>query len=201
MAKSIVVKLGDETSAFSFSRLDRAKLYGYKERQIIDADGQRCSSAYLTSDGAALIPGGGLAMLYVDDNFSTIERSALMTVNDEGATPPLRPSTLGVEQALEGPVSPQHLLDHIIHTVYQLSAEQLGAALAAELEAGKIYSAPFSYRDDYQLQALFLAKGDGALFALIGTPTNFEFVRRDAIVEESQLEEDDLSDDLDFSMM
>ena len=201
MAKSIVVKLGDETSSFSFSRLDRAKLYGYKERQIIDADGQRCSSAYLTSDGAALIPGGGLAMLYVDDNFATVERSVLMTVNEEGATPPLNASTLGVEQALAGPVSPQELLDHIVHTVYELSAEQLGATLAADLEAGKIYSAPFSYRDDYQLQALFLVKGDGGLFALIGTPTNFAYVRRDAVVEESQAEEDDLSDDLDFSMM
>jgi hypothetical protein len=201
MAKSIVLQLGDETSSFSFSRLDRAKLYGYKERQIIDADGQRCSAAYLTSDGAALIPGGGLAMLYVDDNFATVERSVLMTVNDDGATPPLQASTLGVGQTLAGPVSPQHLLDHIVHTVYELSAEELGAKLAAELEAGKIYSAPFSYRDDYQLQALFLVKGDGGLFALIGTPTNFEYVRRDAVVEESQAEEDDLSDDLDFSMM
>lgn len=201
MAKSIVLQLGDEISSFSFSRLDRAKLYGYKERQIIDADGQRCSAAYLTSDGAALIPGGGLAMLYVDDNFATVERSVLMTVNDDGATPPLQASTLGVGQTLAGPVAPQDLLDHIVHTVYELGAEELGATLAAELEAGKIYSAPFSYRDDYQLQALFLVKGEGGLFALIGTPTNFEYVRRDAVVEESQSEEDDLSDDLDFSMM
>jgi hypothetical protein len=201
MAKSIVLKLGEEISSFSFSKLDRAKLYGYKERQIVDADGQRCSAAYLTSDGAALIPGGGLAMLYVDDNFATIERSELMTVNDEGATPPLHASTLGVEQVLTGPASPQDLLDHIIHTVYQLSAEDLGASLAAELEAGKLYSAPFSYRDDYQLQAMFLAKGEGGLFALIGTPTNFAYVRRDAVIEENQAEEDDLSDDLDFSMM
>jgi hypothetical protein len=201
MAKSIVLQLGDETSSFGFSKLDRAKLYGYKEKQVVDAEGLRCSPAYLTADGAALVPGGGLAMLYVDENFATIERSTLLTVNDDGASPPLMASTLDVAQQLEGPVSAQQLLDHIVHTVYELDPTALGAQLAAQLEAGSIYSAPFSYRDDYQLQNLFLLKGEGALFAMIGTPTSFAYVRRDAILEDSQSEEDDLSDDLDFSMM
>lgn len=201
MAKAIVLQWGEETSAFAFARLDRAKLYGYKERQIIDAEGQSCSSAYLTSDGTALIPSGGLAMLYVDENFATIERSELKTVDSAGLELPLQPSTLGVTQNLQGPVAPQQLLDYIIHTVYQLTPEQLGAQLAAELDAGKIFTAPFSYRDDYQLQTLFLLQGENTCFALIGAPTGFAFVRREAIPAENMADEDDLAEDLDFSMM
>lgn len=201
MAKLIVVQLGEEISSFAFSRLDRAKLYGHKERQIIDAEGQNCSPAYLTSDGTAIIPGGGLAMLYVDDHFAKVERSELKTVDDQGIELPLQASTLGVEQALQGPVTPQQLLDHIIHTVYQLAPEQLGSQLAAALDAGQIFTAPFAYRDDYQLQTLFLVKGEQACFALIGSPTGFEFVRREAVPAESMTDEDEMSEDLDFSMM
>ncbi|MBV8634199.1 MAG: hypothetical protein JO002_06890 [Burkholderiaceae bacterium] len=200
MAKSIILSLGEESSSFSFSRLDRAKLYGYKERQIVDTDGERCTSAYLTSDGAAIVPSGGLAMVYVDDGFSTIERSALKTVDDAGAELPIKPSTLGVAQALEGPVPEQRLLDHMIHTVYELSAEEIGATLASELDAGKIFSAPFSYRDDYEMQTMFVLKGDGALFALIGEPNRFDFLRHDAAPVELESAEDE-SEELDFSMM
>ncbi|CAK0742711.1 conserved hypothetical protein [Gammaproteobacteria bacterium] len=200
MAKPIVLQLGEETSSFALSRLDRAKLYGYKERQVIDAEGQSCSPAYLTSDGSALVPGGGLAMLYVDPHFATIERSDLKTVDAQGVELALHASTLGACQALD-PVTPQQVLDHVIHTVYQLAPEQLGPQLAIALEAGQIFKAPFAYREDYQLQTLFLVKGENAFFALIGSPTGFSLVRREAILEENLTEEDELSEDLDFSMM
>ncbi|MBV8656576.1 MAG: hypothetical protein JO142_02005 [Burkholderiales bacterium] len=201
MAKSIILSLGEESSSFSFSRLDRAKLYGYKERQIVDTDGERCTSAYLTSDGAAIVPSGGLAMVYVDDSFSTIERAALKTIDEAGAELPIKSSTLGVAQALEGPVSEQRLLDHMIHTVYELSVEELGANLSSQLDAGKIFSAPFSYRDDYEMQTMFVLKGEGALFALIGEPSGFTFLHRDAVQVELESVEDDMSEELDFSMM
>lgn len=201
MAKSILLRHGGESSSFAFSRLDRAKLYGYKERQIIDGEGQRCSPAYLTADGSALIPGGGLAMLYVNDAFATIDRSLLRTVDDKGVELPVQASTLGVEQDLEGPVPPQRILDHVTHTVYQLEPEQLGAKLGDALASGQIFTAAFSYRDDYQLQTLFLVKGENAFFALIGSPSGFSFIRRDAVPADGAADEDELSEDLDFSMM
>lgn len=201
MAKSIALRLGAEASSFGFARLDRDKLYGRKERQIVDQDGRRCASAYLSSDGAALVPSGGLAMLYVDEGFATIERSTLRAVDDQGADVPLVPSTLGVEQELEGPVAPQRLLDHAIHTVYQLQAEALGPQLDADLTAGKIYCAPFNFRDDYQRQMLFLVRNDTGIFALIGSPRGFAFVTREVATTTPADETDDLADDLDFTMM
>jgi hypothetical protein len=201
MAKSIALRLGSEASSFAFTRLDRDKLYGRKERQIVDQDGRRCASAYLSSDGAALVPSGGLAMLYVDEHYATIERSTLRAVDDQGADVPLVPSTLGIEQDLEGPVPPQRLLDHAIHTVYQLQSETLGAQLSDALTAGKIFCAPFNFRDDYQRQMLFLVRNDTGIFALIGSPRGFAFVTREVAPTGAADEADDLADDLDFTMM
>ncbi|HEY8432958.1 MAG TPA: hypothetical protein VIL20_31515, partial [Sandaracinaceae bacterium] len=75
--REIVVKYGDEESSFKFARVDRAKLYGRKERVVLDENGERCVPAYLTADGAALVPPGGTAHVYVDDGFDTIDRSQL----------------------------------------------------------------------------------------------------------------------------
>ena len=201
MAKSLLVRLGGEVSGFGLTRLDRDKLYGYKERQVVDQEGKRCSSAYLSSDGAALVPSGGLAMLYVDESFATIERSSLRAVDADGADLALLPATVGVEQELEGPVPPQVVLDCDIHAVYQLQEETLGAGLAAALSAGKIFRAPFHARDDYQRQSAFLVRNDHGIFALVGAPRGHAFVRRDAVPTAAADDSDDLSDDLDFSSL
>lgn len=202
MAKSIILQWEGNISEFGFTKLERAKLYGYKARQIVDSDGKACSSAYLTADGSALIPSGGLAMLYVDENSTTIERSELKAVDGEGGELTKKPSTLSVEQELTGPVSAQELLNHTILNVYQLKPETLNSKLAEQLEAGKIFTSVFSYRGDYELQKLFLLQAeDKTYFALTASPTSFEFLSRDIIPDLEEEEEEDMSDDFDFSMM
>jgi len=201
MAKTIAVRLAGESSQFAFARLDREKLYGRKERQVVDADGQRCAAAWLSADGAALVPTGGLALLYVDEAFGTVERSALQAVDDQGAALALLPSTLGVEQELEGPLPAARVLDHAMHSVYVLTAESVGATLAAALAEGKVFSVPFNFRDDYQRQTLFLLANDQGTFALVGTAPGFLPVHRDAVPVVATGDDDALADDLDFSMM
>jgi hypothetical protein len=200
MAKAINVRLGDESSAFSFARLDREKLYGRKERQVMDPDGGRCTPAWLSSDGAALVPPGGVAMLFVDEAFLTVERSSLKATDATGAELPLKPSTLGVEQVLQL-VDAATLLDHCIATVYVLAPEILGPSLAAELAAGKIFRAPFNYRDDYLLETMFLLRNEAGIFALVGRPHGYAMVAKDAAPAAAEEEHDELGDDLDFSMM
>ncbi len=201
MAKSIAVRLGDEPSRFSFAKLERERLYGRKERQVVDAEGRRCAGAWLSADGAALVPAGGLAMLYVDPGFGTVERSELKAVDEHGAPLPLQPSTLGVEQALVGPVPAARVLEHAIHAVYTLVPEAVGPTLSAALGEGKIFCAPFNYRDDYRLETMFLLGNEAGLFALVGTETNFGMVVRDAAPPTPPSEGDELGEDLDFSMM
>ncbi len=201
--REIVVSYAGEESAFKFARVDRAKLYGRKERVILDENGERCVPAYLTADGAALVPPGGTAHVYVDETFDTVERSELHAVDDEGKAIEVIASTLGVSQPLE-PTRAESLLDHLVASVYQLSADTLGPALQKALADGELFETAYNYRDGYDPDRLFLLQNEEGIFGLVAKPTGFGFITREAPPEEEVVadeEADDLEDDLDFSMM
>lgn len=200
--REIVLRYGDEESAFKFARVDRAKLYGRKERVILDENGERCMPAYLTADGAALVPPGGTAHVYVDEAFETVDRSLLAAVDDDGNPLTPMPSTLGTPQPLER-VGPERVLDHVVSSVYQLTPETLGPALQKALADGDIFESPYSYKDGYDRDTLFLLQNDEGIFALVARPSGFDFIAREVPVDDVTLEEelDELDEDLDFSMM
>ncbi len=200
MASPIVVTLEGEVSSFSFSKVDREKLYGKRERVVVDEDGAACVGASLTTDGGAIIPPGGLAYAYLDESWDTLDRSDLRAVDAAGAPVGIAPSTLGVAQTLVGPVDPSRVLDHTCTSVYQLRPEAVSAGLTAALAEGRIFETRFNYRDDYADAPAFLLGNDQGMFLLVGEPTRFEMLRKEqepvALAEEA---EDDA--DLDFGMM
>lgn len=204
MAKrEIVVTYGEETSAFKFARVDRAKLYGRKERVILDENGERCVPAYLTPDGAALVPPGGAAHVYVDEAFDTVSRSELKAVDDDGNELETVASTLGEAQELT-PTRPTRLLEHVVQSVYELSSEELGEGLKKALADGEIFETVYNYRPGYDPDALFLLQNDEGIFGLVAQASGFEFIEREAPEEdagEAEDEDDDLSSDFDFAMM
>jgi hypothetical protein len=201
MARSIVVNFGGEVSEFAITRLRRDKLYGRKKKVVVDEDGHECSSAYLTRDGAALLPSGSMASLYVDDEFNVCERRDRVAVDDDGEALERIDSTLGSEQPLEGPVDARRVLEHVTTAVYELVADELGESLKAALEDGDIFETRFNYRSGYSDAPAFLLANDEGYFALIGEATGFDFMRPEAVdtVEDEDDGEDPFGDDLDFS--
>lgn len=196
----MIFGLDGEASTFDFEKIDRDKLYGRKERVVVDEQGLTCSPAMLTSDGAALVPSGGAAYLYVDPRMDTYERSDLVAVGADGQRLPLCPSTLGSEQPLR-PSSAQGVLDHVTLGIYQLKPNQLGEKLAAALAAGVIFETRFNYRDDYMDSPAFVLKNESGVFLLVGAPIDFTFVARDNATAAEPEGEETLGDELDFSMM
>ena len=201
MAKSIVVRFQGEDSTFSFSKIERERIYGKKERVVVDEKGQTCSSAWLTADGSALVLSGGTAHVYVDDRFSAFEPEERRAVDVEGRPLEVKPSTLGVVQELK-PSSVERLLDHTTSVVYQLDPESFDDGLKGALAKGEIFEAPFQYRDGLTAEVMFLVQNEEGAFALIGKPTGFQTIVRESLPEADLAEaEDELGDDLDFSMM
>lgn len=201
--REIAVSYAGEESAFKFAKVDRAKLYGRKERVILDEHGERCVPAFLTPDGAALVPPGGTAHVYVDETFETVERSELSAVDDEGKPLELIPSTLGVAQPLE-PVRVERILEHVVTSVYELTPERFGAALQKALADGELFECRYNYRDGYDPDVLFLLQNDEGVFGLVARPSGFAFLAREALQIEEDIadeESDEFEDDLDFSMM
>lgn len=201
MAKNIVVRWSGEESAFAFTKVERDKLYGKKDRVVVDEQGRTCSSAWLTADGSALVLSGGTAHVQVDESWRAYEQDERRAVDLEGRPLDTVPSTLGVAQELIE-ASEQRLLDCTTSVVYQLDPEVIAPGLDAALSQGRLFEAPFVYRDGLTVDALFLLKNEEGVFALVGRPTGFDFVRREALPEAETAErEDELDADLDFSMM
>lgn len=202
MARQIVLRLGDEESAFAFAKVEREKLYGKKQRVVVDTEGRACQSAWLTADGTALVPQGGTGHVYVDDSWDATAHGARRAVSLEGELLADVPSTLGVPQDAQI-VSPAEVLDHTTQSVYQLTPDGLGLRAAEALGEGHILKLPFSYRDGHEQEVLFILQNAEAIFGLVTRPTQFEMISRQALPGDdvADEEEDDLDGDLDFSMM
>jgi hypothetical protein len=61
-------------------------IYGSKRRIPIDPQGRECSLASLTEDGKFILPKGGMALLYVDEQGEVVERADLQAVDADGKT-------------------------------------------------------------------------------------------------------------------
>ncbi len=200
MARAIILGLDGETSTFDYDKVDRDKLYGRKERIIVDENGEPCSAAMLTADGAALVPSGGAAYLYLDPNYDTYERSSLVAVDEQGNRLPTIPSTLGVEQPLK-PADARRVLDHVTLGIYRLTPQQIGPKLSAALDAGSFFETRYNYRDDAMDSPAFVLKNEHGAFLLVCAPIDFTFVGKDATPDAEPESEATLGDELDFSMM
>ncbi len=66
MAKELVFKLGENEFPFGIRKLDRKKLYGWKEVVAVDKDNNECIKATLDETGSFVIPKGGTALCTID---------------------------------------------------------------------------------------------------------------------------------------
>ncbi len=59
MAKPLVFQWGDRLLAFDMNNVDRSKLYGDKDVEIVDDDERRCELATLAEDRPIVVCCGG----------------------------------------------------------------------------------------------------------------------------------------------
>ncbi len=195
--------------ACDLNKIDRSKLYGYIDTEVLDEQQRPCRLATLASDGRTLMPAGGVALAYVSPNGLWRDKGDLKAVNLEGA--PIEPviSTFKAPVTIENLATAEDLLDHNIRMSYLLTPEGDGAAFPAELlqelAAGHIFRFPFSYRGGLTADTAFLTQGqDGTVWMLVGKKTNIQlisFEQQAAITTDSDAEEEDESEDMDFGMM
>jgi len=81
LAKPIIVSLGGAESTFSFTKLDRSKLYGTRRRIVLGPDGEPCQRAQLTEDGSLLLRSGMTSQGYFDDSGNLISQSDFVGIS------------------------------------------------------------------------------------------------------------------------
>jgi hypothetical protein len=203
MAKPLIFKLQDVEYQFSPVKLERKKIYGWSDIIAFDDKNQECIQVNIDQSGTFLIPKGGTALGAVDGNFSWVDNSELVVLDESGNKAEKIPSSFSQTIELKELASSQELLDHFINNVYILEPEQSDIqALTEKLKSGQIFKFQFNYRDSYDADSAFMLESNGTVFILVGKPGEFNYIG----LEETSLISDDEAvsegeDEIDFSMM
>lgn len=205
MAKPLVFQWRDRQFSFAMNKVDRAKLYGFKESEVLDEQGLRCDLATLAQDGQTVVGRGGTAFGVLTVDGTWIEKSQLTPVDPAGQKLQPVPSSFAAPVPLGEVATVDEYLDCGVRAIYQLdSAEDVGPLLE-ELRAGTIYRFPYSYRGGLEPDLGFLlANFEGKIFCAIGKPAKVEYLSLQhtaPVVEEEELAEEEDADAMDFSMM
>ena len=199
MAREIMVERDGQTARFTFKKVDRKALYGYRQRTPLDPEGNKCARGELSADGSLLIRSGMTAQGYFDDDGTWYRPTDLISLWPDGSEAEAKGSTLNVSQTLEA-ITASELLNMRIHGVYALDSQEIDAALRADLDAGKLFRFPFNYRAGYSLDMAVLVANPSGIYALIGRPIEPEWSDLENTVAPSFAEDDPFEDDLDFEM-
>ncbi len=203
MAKPLVFQFNGNEIAFSMSKVDRSKLYGFKELDVLDEQGGKCELATLAGDGHTVVGKGGTGIGYLSVDGAWCEKTNLQPVNLEGTEiQPVR-SSFSAPVTLAEQVTTEEYLSHNVRAVYVMDSEDDTEALVDQLKQGAIFRFDYSFRGGLEADAGFLLMGaDDNIFFTVGNPTNLEFVGlQEAVGVAEEDETEDEADLMDFGMI
>ncbi len=208
MAKPLIFQLGDQAISLNLNKVDRSKLYGFKELEVVDERDEVCELATLADDGRTIIGRGGTGLCWLDADGAWCDKSKLKPVDLNGDEIKPVASSFSAPIKLFETASPEQLLDHNIRLVYSMESadgEQIAPELFIELERGTIFMFPYSYRGGLEADTAFmLTNEEGEVMLAVGTPTIASFV---GLQSQAPVEDDDASsneddeDDMSFDMI
>jgi len=201
LAKGLTFSIGGASFEADPEKLDRKKLYGYRENIALDDDGAECTLVSTSECGTIVIPKGGTGLGYLSADGNWVDRGEIKTVNLDGSPALIKPSSYSGTITLDQKASPEDLLDCSVAGFYHLFSDpELLTAIGTN-----IYQFEYCYRDSYETSTAFvLASGNGGskeLFMLIGYKNDFQFLGFDeiSVVDEADEEEEDDDGGFDFS--
>lgn len=204
-AKPLVFEFEGEEITFDMVKVDRSRLYGFKELEVIDDVGHVCELATLAEDGRTVIGKGGTGIGYLSADGRWADKSALRPVDIEGEEIVPVTSSFGTPIPLSHTVTVDEFLNHNIRLCYIMQSESLHASLISSLARGTIYSFPYSYRGGLVADSGFLLmNAEDQVFFLVGDATAVEMVglqQAASVVPEDDEAGEDADDLMDFGMI
>lgn len=206
MAKPLVFQWQDRLISFEMMKVDRAKLYGFKESEVQDTQGGICQLATLAQDGHTVVGRGGASLGTLTADGYWIEKNTLRPVDTNGQTIQPVPSSFAAPVPLVEKATPEDYLDCAARAIYLMETNDDVAPLREELLKGAIYRFPYSYRNALEPDSAYLiANAEGAVFCVIGKPSKVEYLSlaevAAAVEDEEAGPEEEEADPMDFSMM
>ena len=202
MAKNLNFCIGKNKFSAVISKVDRDKLYGFVEEQVLDRNGELCITGNLLDDGQTLILSGATALKTVTKNNTETDKKTLKTVYMDGKDAVLVPSSYDAEIALQKSCM-DDLFNLEVSTVYQLTWEDAGAksAMLKELEGDALYRFVFNYRADYEGADALVLSAQNEIFVLTGRMLEFEYLENKTAIPVIEEDTSEQEEEMDFGML
>lgn len=208
MAKPLVFQFGDKEYPLHLSKIDRSKLYGSKEVEVLDDNEELCELATLAEDGRTMIGKGGTGLGWLDADGRWCNKAELKPFNVDGDEIQPVKSSFNASIKLFETTTAEEYLQHNVRLVYSLSFEGPSespdsandlAELLEALQDGTIFKFPYSYRGGLEADTAFMLLNDeGELILAVGNPTDIFFI---GIQASAAPESDETSGDAEDSLM
>ena len=191
--------------AFQMQKVDRSKLYGYKEILVTDEQEEVCELATLADDGKTLVGKGGTGIGQLTADGKWTDKTKLKPVDLEGNEIKPVPSSFAAPIDLKEETTIDDYLDHNIRLIYRLTIDsdsETEEKLHRKLKDGAILKFPYSYRGGLEADVGFmLMNHQNEIFFVVGGPTVVDFVGLQQVAPAVSSDEPDEGDLMDFSMM
>jgi len=203
MPRTLTFAFGGGECAVEPMKIDRKKLYGWTEVHAFDDDGNECQLVSTDASGTIVIPRGGIGLGMESEEGKWVERAELRTVNEDGSDARLTPSSYSAVIELMRKATDEEFLDCSITGFYHLVGADPGLIAAV---GGDIFTFDYCYHDAYETSPAFVLAteidGSMELFMFVGVRNDFPFIGLDEVStpDEGQTDEEEESDDIDFSM-
>lgn len=205
MARQLILSLDGREFPVSLVKIDREKLYGSVEIEAFDEKGREAQLRVLAADGKTLIDKGGTALTVVNEKGTSVDRTALTAVDENGDPIEPVPSSFNAANVLDRATSDDYLAQ-MVKSVYLLQPPEDGGDikyLLDHLDGEAIFTFPFSWRGGLDYDTAYVLGADNEAFMVVGKQTEFKFLRLNQATTlfDSTEEEEISADDIDFDLL
>ena len=196
MPRSLVFQFGDRDYSFQMAKVDRSKLYGYKQLKVLNETDTECELATLAGDGRTLVGRGGTGLGWVDVDGQWHEKDELKPVDTDGEEITPVPSSFSAPIKLFDTATTEDYLECNIRLIYAMESQTNDIAdIMDELKRGTIFKFDYSYRGGLEADVAFLLLNqDDELMMVVGDRTRIEFLglqTQVTVEDEDDTEQDD----------
>ena len=198
MGRKIKFNLEGQVLESEITKVDRKKLYGSSKKIVKDNQGNECVVSDLYQ-GSRILPRGSISQVLVDKNGSFVKRSNLVGFNEHDEKVEKVSSIFALENKCRK-IDMDEFLSVNVKSIYQLDiADDQLDKWKNLFKNDEIYFLVFNYREDYEGDDAYINSNHSGFFMTVGKKNEFVYLEQENINLEE--EEEEIDDELDFSML
>ena len=198
MGRKIKFNLEGQVLESEITKVDRKKLYGSSKKIVKDNQGNGCVVSDLYQ-GSRILPRGSISQVLVDKNGSFVKRSDLVGFNEHDEKVEKVSSIFALENKCRK-IDLDEFLSVNVKSIYQLDiADDQLDKWQNLFKNDEVYFLVFNYREDYEGDDAYIISNDSGFFMTVGKKNEFVYLEQENINLEE--EEEEIDDELDFSML